>query len=156
MTLYEVLIDELAVSKGIVSDGDEVVPRFRIMGPEGQFVILMELPDDAKERDRRMRLIAGFMTWKMAQGFVLSAETQTPDAITSLAVTRSGCGGFMHRIKRGRVISFGEAEGLGPQDVGDDLLALLPKRESTITAEQVRELERTFGPHGEMPAKRLG
>jgi hypothetical protein len=155
MTLYEVLISELKLSQRIVSDGDVVVPRFRIMGPEGHFVILMELPDDAKERDRRMRLIAGFMTWKMAQGFVLSVETKSPDAITSFAVTRSGCGGFMRRITRGRTLSFAPAEGLGPQDVGDDLPALLPKRESTITGEQVRELERAFGTHGEMPAKRV-
>jgi hypothetical protein len=156
MTLFDVLIAELEVSKGIVSDGSEVVPRFRIMTPEGQFLIFAELPDEAKERDRRMRLIASFMTWKMAVGFVLSAETSTPDAISSLAVTRDGAGGFMHRIKRGRIITFGDAEELGVQNVGDDLLALLPKRESAISREQMRELEREFGPDGEMPAQRLG
>lgn len=98
MKIFDFLIDEMAMSEGIVRDGNEVVPRLRIFTPEGQFVIFVQLPDDARERDRLMKLVARFMAWKMAIAFVLSAEMRSPDAITSFAVTRSERHGIMRRI----------------------------------------------------------
>jgi hypothetical protein len=43
-------------------------------------------------------------------------------------------------------------EELDAQNAGDDVLATLPARESAITFEQQRKLERVFG---EMPAQRV-
>ena len=155
MKIFDFLIDEMAMSEGIVRDGNEVVPRLRIFTPEGQFVIFVQLPDDARERDRLMKLVARFMAWKMAIAFVLSAEMRSPDAITSFAVTRSERHGIMRRINRGAAISFADTEELDAQTAGDDLLSLLPGRKSAITFEQQRELERVFGEDGEIPAHRL-
>src|SRR5262245_2215459 len=155
MTLYDLLTAEIEVSEHVIADGEQLIPRFRILSPEGQFVILMDLAPDANERERRLTLVARFMTLKMAFGFVLSTETQTPEAITSFVAMRNGCGGLTRRVFRVPTLSFGPLEELGPEDVGDDLLCLLPQRESAMTSEQVREVERAFGPNGEMPAERL-
>jgi hypothetical protein len=155
MTIFDFLNDELEISERILRDGKVVITRFRIFTPEGQFVIFVPLADDSRERDRRMGLIAGFMAWRMALGFVLSAELEAPDAITSFVVTRSERRGIMRRINRGAAISFGATEELDAQNAGDDLLAMLPARESAITFEQQRELERVFGEGGEMPAQRV-
>jgi hypothetical protein len=152
MTMWDILLEELALSQRIVRDGEEVVPRFRMFTPEGQFVVLVPLDPD---QERRLRLLHAFMTWKMAIGFILAAETRAPDAITVALVTRNECRGLLRRISRGNPISFGADEALEARDIGSDLLALLPARASTITVAQQQELSAVFGRHGEMPAHRV-
>ena len=80
---------ELARSMEIIRDGTELVPRFRIEGPS-RYVILVQLPDDKKERAWRMSLVASFMAVKMATSFVMSTELIVPDAVCSVAVSREG------------------------------------------------------------------
>jgi len=70
----EKVIDELRLSVSIVLSREEVVPRFRVMCPEGDWTVFVPLPDDIGERQRRMQLIYGFMAWKSATGFVMSSE----------------------------------------------------------------------------------
>jgi len=144
------------MSAQIVCDGHEVIPRFRIFAPSGQFVILMQMSDDASERQRRIRLVGLFMAWKMATGFVLSGELRDPDAITSYAVSRHEQVGLLRHIERGPPISFGETTALDESHIEDGLIVLLPRGTTTMTAELIAELERAFGKDGEMPALRVG
>ena len=67
---------------------EEVVPRFRVMTPDDAWTVFVPLPDDLRERERRMRLVSGFMSWKSATGFILSSEIKEPDVVLSAGVSR--------------------------------------------------------------------
>ena len=67
---------------------EEVVPRFRVVCPEGDWTVFVPLPDDVSERERRMKLLSGFMAWKSATAFVVSSELIEPDVKLTAAVTR--------------------------------------------------------------------
>ncbi|MCZ7594274.1 MAG: hypothetical protein M5U16_04660 [Hyphomicrobium sp.] len=55
------ILDELQLSTAIVLAREEVVPRFRVLCPEGDWTLFVPLPDDIGERQRRMQLVYGFM-----------------------------------------------------------------------------------------------
>ena len=60
----------------IARDGHEVVPAWRILAPDGDFLILTQFdPDRPEQRERAFALVPRFMAWKLATGFVLTAET---------------------------------------------------------------------------------
>jgi len=103
------MLEELAISQGVVRKGHEVVPRFRVLGPDGEHTIMVQLPDDLSERMERMRVVRAFMIWKAATSFVHSSELIEPDAITACAVTRDDVMGGLQRIQR-KPIGFGEVE----------------------------------------------
>lgn len=65
--MKEKILDELRFSTGIVLSREEVVPRFRVICPEGDWTVFVPLPDDIGERQRRMQLVYGFMAWKSAR-----------------------------------------------------------------------------------------
>ena len=44
------ILDELQLSVAIVLSREEVVPRFRVMTPEGDWTVFVQLPDDVRER----------------------------------------------------------------------------------------------------------
>jgi hypothetical protein len=74
------IIDELRLSFDIVLSREEVLPRFRVVCPDGEWTVFVPLPDDIGERQRRMQLIYGFMAWKLATAFV---ELVAPDCVMS-------------------------------------------------------------------------
>jgi hypothetical protein len=154
--LRRVLREELAMSEAIMRDGYDVIPRFRIFTPEGQFVILLPVCDDAEDRGRRTRHIERFMAWKMATSFVVSGEAHRSDRITSFAVTRAECYGRARPIEGRTPLALGPLRRLGATDVQPELLGLLPHKETILSAEMVAELERVFANDGEMPATRVG
>jgi len=51
------LLEELALSEEIVRNGAEVLPRFRVTTPDGEYRILMP-PDDMTICKRGMRFMA--------------------------------------------------------------------------------------------------
>jgi hypothetical protein len=144
-----VLTREMHLSERIVRDGHGMVPRFRVITPEGDFVILIPLPDEPIERERRMRLVAAFMALKLARAFVLSSELRTFDALCSFWVSKDKKIGLLHRITSRSPASFGKDEWLNDADAGDDVLSLLPGRETKLSEAMIRELERVFGEGGE-------
>ena len=77
MTLMrDLMLADLARALQIVQDGHEVVPAWRILAPDGDFVILTRFdPDKPEQRERAFALLPRFMAWKMATAFVLTAET---------------------------------------------------------------------------------
>ncbi len=149
-----VLAEEMRLSERIVRDGLEMVPRFRVITPEGDFVILLPLPDEPIERERRMRLVSAFMALKLARAFVLSSELRTFDALCSFWVSKDKNIGLLHRITNRSPASFGTDEWLNDADAGDDVLSLLPGRETELSEAMIGELERMFGEGGEFAAIR--
>jgi hypothetical protein len=64
------------LGEAIARDGHEVVPAWRILAPDGDFLILTQFdPDKPEQRERAFALVPRFMAWKLATGFVLTAET---------------------------------------------------------------------------------
>ena len=149
-----ILAEEMRLSECILRDGHEMVPRFRVIAPEGAFIILIQLPDEPIERERRMRLVAAFMAFKLTRAFVLSSELRTFDALCSFWVSKDKKIGLLHRITSRSPASFGKDEWLDGADAGDDVLSLLPGRETKLSEAMIRELERVFGEGGEFEAIR--
>ncbi len=149
--LRSMILEELSLSQTIVRTGEEVVPRFRILAPEGEFSIFLPLPNETTLRLDRLDLIRHVMIWKLATGFVHASELVEPDAIVVLAVTRKDIAGGLQRIRR-KPVSFGETEWFGRAAVGDELLALLPSPVETLSEEECRFVERALA--GDLPGIR--
>lgn len=152
--LKNALLEELGVSEAIVRDGHVVIPRFRIVAPREQFVILLRLPVDTAEHQERIHLLRLFIAWKMATAFILSGELHDPHSISSLAVACDACHGIIRRINRGPPLFFAPITALAEADIERGLIAMLPRKQTTLTWEMIAELERVFGEDGEMPAMR--
>ena len=48
--LRAAVLEELTISERIVRAGHEVVPRYRIIAPDGEHSIMVQLPDDIESR----------------------------------------------------------------------------------------------------------
>jgi hypothetical protein len=139
--LYEaILLEELAFSEKVIRDGHEVVPRFRVFSHEGEFCVLVPLPDEEEGRAQALSLVATFMALKLASGFILACELIEPDALMALAVSRNVAEGYVAPINR-EPLSFGERQPVDAASAGPEILALLPGKETSIDATQLRELE---------------
>ena len=143
MMLRALILEELAFSQRIVRDGHEVVPRFRVLAPDGGHTVMVQLPDDLDARMERMRVVRAFMIWKAATGFVHCSELIEPDAITACAVTRDDVTGGLQRIRR-TPLGFEEVEWFGRESVGDEVLQLLPPRMMTLDRRDLEFIDKAF------------
>ena len=74
--LRDLMLADLEHGLAIARDGHEVVPAWRVLAPDGDFLILTRFdPDKPEQRERAFALVPRFMAWKLATGFVLTAET---------------------------------------------------------------------------------
>ena len=92
----------------IVRDGHEVVPAWRVLAPDGDFLILTRFdPDRPEQRERAFALVPRFMAWKLATGYVLTAETwlgpertrSGEEAVLTIGVTRHERMAVIRRIR---------------------------------------------------------
>lgn len=161
MSLADIMLDQLAIARRIIEDGDEVVPAWRIATPEGPFLVLTRFDEDKPEqRERALFLISRFMTWKLATGFVLTAETwlgpiAAHEALLVVGVSHHERLAALQQIGTGSVPRFDALEWLDADLVDDVYWGLLPARRSEITLEEITELARLFGKDGEMAAELL-
>lgn len=147
------VIEELRFSVAIVRSREEVVPRFRVVCPEGDWTVFVPLPDDIGERQRPMQLLYGFMAWKSAMAFVMSSELATPDAVISAGVNYTEVCCACRPIVR-RPLGVGPIEWLPKQAVGDEVVALLPRGRVVLDPATEAALVRAFGDGGEFEARR--
>ena len=165
--MHDPLRDELAASERIVRARAEVMPRWRIITPEGEFVVMTQMGDDMADRAQRLALMSGFMAWKAATGFVFSVETwlggagthqddgrRQGEAIVSFAVTQDGTHGAMREIRRDP-LRFGPPQWLGPEHADPMVLDLLPGKAAAIDAPTLARLKMAFGPSGWLEARRV-
>jgi hypothetical protein len=131
---------ELARSQTIIVAGTELVPRFSMQTEDGEVVLFVQLPDDIEARQRRMELVRDYMAVKMVRSFVLSTELMQPDASVAMGVERAGCEAGLQLIGRSP-LAFSATQWLGPENIGDEVVALLPGRVAEVTPEQVRAVE---------------
>jgi hypothetical protein len=58
LSLRELMLEELARGLHVVREGHELVPAWRIITPEAQFVVLTRFdPDKPDQRERMMSLV---------------------------------------------------------------------------------------------------
>jgi hypothetical protein len=160
MSLATLMLEQLAVARRIVENGEHVVPAWRIETPDGIFLILT--PFDASKpevQDHRIFLVSRFMAWKMATSFVFTAEpwlgADGEDALHIIGVSPHERLAAIQRIKHGEDVSFSQPMWLARHHVEDRYVAMLPRGRSEITAEGAAMLARVFGKNGELPAERL-
>lgn len=151
--MREAVLDELRFSCAVVLAREEVVPRFRVVTPEGDWTVFVPLPDDKGERMRRLRLVHGFMAWKSAVAFVLSTELREPDCVLSAGVARDRVLTAARPIIR-KPLGLAAIEWLPESSVGDEVVALLPRGRVLLDEETEAELVRAFGVRGEFEVRR--
>ena len=149
------ILRELERSRQIIRGGDVLVTRFVVSTPDGEFSVFADLPIDDKKHEELSAKLYAFMIWRQASAFVMSCEWQEPNAVCSIGVSRPRVEGMMQVISRGPPVEFGPLTKLEPEQIGDELPALLPRRSATLSAKTIAELEQIFGPGGELEAVRL-
>ena len=153
------MLDQLAVARRIIEDGEELTPAWRIETTEGAFLIFTRF-DTAKpeQREHAISLISRFMAWKMATSFVLTSETwlgADGGCHIHIGVSLHERLAVLQRIKRGEDVSFSEPMWLARHHVDEQYFAMLPKGATEISAGEEAELVRVFGKNGELRAERV-
>ena len=109
MQLKDAMLDQLAIARRIIRDGNPVVPAWRIGCADCVWIVLTRFDhDNPGQRDRPITLMKRFMAWKLAQSFILTAETwlapvetrESEEAITSVGASRSQRLGVLQVIGR--------------------------------------------------------
>ena len=163
MSLKPIMLEQLAITRRIVTDGHENIPAWRIETPDGAWTILTRFdPDKPGQRERATHLVKRFMAWKFAHAFVQTAETwlgqphSGVEAVIGIAVSQSERLAVLQRFHRkGGKVEFGPLEWLAPHQVDPEYFTLLPSRRESFTAEEAEALALIFGEGGELPAQKL-
>jgi len=163
--LRELMLADLERGLEIVRGGHAVVPAWRVLAPDGDFLILTRFdPDKPEQRERAFALVPRFMAWKLATGFVLTAETwlgpertrSGEEAVLTIGVSRHDRMAVIRRIRHTPALSFGPAEWLAADALDETYFRLLPSGQSTVTAEEAAMLAAVFAEDGELPARPAG
>lgn len=158
------MLEQLATARRIIEDGHEVIPAWRIEAPDGAFLVLTRFdPDKPGQSARAHHLIRRFMVWKLAQSFVLAAETwlgsgitrKGEEAVIAIGASRAERLGVLQRIRRTPRLAIGPFEWLAPGQMDDAYWRMLPAREESMTAGEARALALIFGEDGELPAQKV-
>ena len=149
------ILRELERSRQIIRGGDVLVPRFVVSSPDGEFSVFADFAADTKKHEEVLAKLHASIIWKHATAFVMSCEWQEPNAVCSIGVSRPTVEGMIQVISRGPPVEFGSLIKMEPEQIGDELPALMPRRSATLSAETIAELEQIFGPGGELEAVRL-
>jgi hypothetical protein len=73
MSLRNLMLEDLERGLAIFRAGHEIVPSWRILSPEGDFVIVTRFdPDKPDQREQMLALVPRLMAWKLATAFVLT------------------------------------------------------------------------------------
>src|SRR5437870_11117156 len=127
------MLMDLARARQIVHGGHEVVPTWRILTPEDDFIVLTRFdPDKPEQRQRMLTLVPRFMRWKMATAFVLTVETwlgpertrSGEEAVLAVGVSQTERLGALHRIRRTPYIRFDPVEWLSADQLDDTFFTL--------------------------------
>jgi hypothetical protein len=138
-----------------IDDPGGIDPQFHIMTPKGDFWIAMTLSEEPPERMIQLQLVSKFMACKTALAFTLAGELTNPDAVYCFGASHNEQIAAVSAIDRDP-IRFGSPEWLPAEQVGEEILALLPRGKIMASAADLTELDAYFGPAGKFPALRLG
>ena len=157
------LLEELDRSVGIVRAGSGVIPRWRIVCPGREYHVMTRFADTEANRERIVRLLHGFMAWRMATGYLMAGEVGLGPAGTSdgnealfvVGVTRSAAMAAMRRIRREPALAFGEVEWLDGPSIDESYRRILPLTDTAIDPETMREIRAAFEAGGEFEVETI-
>jgi hypothetical protein len=164
MPLVDIMIDQIGTARKTLEDGRSWIPTWQIATPDGSYQLATEFDAKAPEqRERVLRLVSRFMTWKLATSYVLTAEVWLgpefkhggEEAILSVGVSRHERVGLVQRIRHRDPLTFTSPEWLTAEQIDEIYSSLLPGKTSEISLEEIAELKSIFGDGGEMQAERL-
>ena len=139
--MRELIERELDDSCRFIREGQETVPRFLLVSPEGGTVLFCPLPGPIEIRFERLNLVSRFMAATMVASFVFSTELIEPNAVTAIGVSRDFALAGIRMIDR-KPLRFSPTEWLeGVDQIGDEVLSLLPAKHEELSAGQIAELE---------------
>ena len=129
MSIRDTMLEQLAITRRIVTDGHENIPAWRIETPDGAWTILTRFdPDKPGQRERATHLVNRFMAWKFAHAFVQTAKTwlgqphSGMEAVIGIAVSKSERLAVLQVIRRkGGNVEFGPLQWLEPHQVDPEL-----------------------------------
>ncbi len=152
-----VLAGLMQAQKLILAAGDEggIDPLFRIMTPEGDYLVSMPIAEDPGEHLHQLQLLSKFMALKHVHVFTVAGQTAEPDAVYCFAASGERQAAAMAPVERGPT-RFGSVEWLQPDQIEEEILSLLPRGAEMPAASALAELDAYFGPGGKFPAVRLG
>jgi hypothetical protein len=128
MDLSAEMLEEFAVSRRIVQDGSEVMPRFRIFAPDGEHVAFVQMRESIEDRLSKFNTMRLFMIWKAGTGFIMASETIEPKALFVACVSRKENLIAVQMIHRDGPVSFGAVQWYPPDLIDDAILKLLPPK----------------------------
>jgi hypothetical protein len=131
-------------------------PQFRIMTPEGDYLVTMPIADDPEEHQYQTQLLSKFMAAKAAHVFTVAGQLDDPDAIFCFGASHERQAAAFTLIERGDPLRFGAVEWLTPDEIADEILALFPRGREEPDAATADRIEAYFGELGKFPAVRLG
>jgi hypothetical protein len=147
--LRELMLADLERGLEIVRGGHAVVRAWRVLAPDGDFTILTQFdPDKPEQRERAFAPVPRFMAWKLATGFVLTAETwlgpertrSGEEAVLIIGVSRHDRMAEIRRNRHTPALSFGPPEWLPADALDDTYFRLLPSGQSTVTVKEAAML----------------
>ncbi|MGA7327057.1 MAG: hypothetical protein WBX25_21865 [Rhodomicrobium sp.] len=138
----------------VIDDPAGIDPQFHIMTPEGDFWISMTLAEGTYERMLQLQAISKFMAWKTALVFTMAAELTNPSSVYCFGATHNEQIAAISIIER-EPIRFSDPEWLGVDQIGEEILGLLPQGEVILSEMDLAQLDAYFGLRGEFPAVRL-
>jgi hypothetical protein len=152
-----VLAALMQAQKAICAAGGEggIDPHFRIMTPEGDYMVSMPIAEDASEHQRQTQLLSKFMASKAVHVFTVAGQLADPDAVYVFGASHERQAAAVALIERGSPLRFGAVEWLAPEEIADEILALFPRGDLAPDT-PAAELDAYFGAHGKFPAVRLG
>jgi hypothetical protein len=140
----------------IVKVQDEIDPQFRFATPDGDYHLAVTLPGDGRERQLMLQRVSTFMAWKQAASFILASELSEPDCVYALGVSHREVHACLVRVRRHPrpwdASSFGTVEWLARDQVGQEMVDLLPRGARAISTTELAMLEKWFGASGKFPA----
>ena len=162
MSLRNLMLEDLERGLAIFRAGHEVVPSWRILSPEGDFVIVTRFdPDKPDQREQMLALVPRLMAWKLATAFVLTAESwlgperthSGEEAVLTIGVSRHERLGVIRRVRKTPSVGFAPPEWLPADALDENYFRLLPYGQSIVTTEEATMLAAVFGEDGELPAR---
>lgn len=146
------LLEELRFSASIVLAGEEVTPRFLVVCPDGDWTVVVPLPEDIGVRQARMQLLYGFMAWKSATAFIMSSQLSIPSVIASIGVDRDAVRCAVRPLLL-KPRTLGPMEWWPEDRIGAEIVALLPRGQVSVDRQTEADLVRAFGAGGELEAR---
>jgi hypothetical protein len=157
------LLEHLAACERIVRDGDELVPAWRVITAEGNYLIFTRFDHEKPgQAEHVMHMMRRFMVWRKAFGFILGIEVwlggqktrQGEEAIFVLGLSHeTPAAAVMRRLRRqAAVVELGAEEWVPAEQIDPTFFDVLPGRVEVLADGEAEELARIFGENGELSA----